>query len=130
MLDCSTEVLTLRQMTSREFNDRQDASKKQISELKELARHLADLKPAMKATRDRLKQVIAHEDQDTLDLAKIVEEAAGIHSLPVATKFTVLLEDATMLRFMALAVLVGMLFGLCLAVEGFSYFSCRFVCAR
>merc|ERR1712178_489428 len=115
-LDCSTEVMTLREMTSREFKERQDATKQQVSELRGLVKSFNELKPSVKVLRDRAKKQAAaqgHDDEEP-DLHVMTRTAKEFHALPVSTKLAAFLDDASVLRLVAIALLLGALFALSL----------------
>merc|ERR1711871_1938175 len=85
-LDCSTEVLTLREMTSRELKERQDTSRKQVAELGDLVKRLGELKPSVKALRERAKEQLAASGQEDEgpDLARIAKRAVAFRTLPAS----------------------------------------------
>lgn len=128
-MDCSTEVLTLREMTSREFKERQDMSRQQVSEVKDLAKRLDDVKPTLKVLKERVKlKAGLHEEEP--DLPRAAEQAMRFKALPASVKLQALLDDSTMLRMMVFAAGLGMLLMVGTFVEAFGYMKCRFVCAR
>merc|ERR1712217_378398 len=55
-MDFSTEVLTLKEMASREFRERQDATKKLVTELEDSARSVGELKAAAKTLREHVRK--------------------------------------------------------------------------
>lgn len=131
-MDCSTEVMTLRTMTSRECKERQDTSKQQVSELKELAKRVGELKPSVKVLRDRAKQKLlaAGQEDDEPDLARAAERALEFRALPPSVRLRSLVNDVAVLRLMFFAFLLGMLLMLGVFIEVFGHYKCRFVCTR
>mmetsp|Transcript_160395 Transcript_160395/g.307838 ORF Transcript_160395/g.307838 Transcript_160395/m.307838 type:complete len:509 (+) Transcript_160395:17-1543(+) len=127
-LDCATEVLTLREMTSREFKERQDMSRQQVAEVKDLAKRLEDVKPSLKVLKERVKIKASAEEEP--DLPRMAEQSMRFKALPASVKLQALLDDATMLRLMAFASGLGMLLMLGVFIEAFGYFKCRVVCTR
>jgi len=118
-------------MTSRELKERQDTSKQQIGELKELTKRLNDLKPSVKVLRDRAKkQALANgKEDDEPDLQSFASGALQFRALPASTKLAAFVDDAAVLRLMALAMLFGALVMLGIIVEVVGHRKCRFVCA-
>jgi len=131
-LDCSTEVLTLREMTAREFKERQDTSKQQTTDLDDLAKRVGELKPSVKVLRDRAKQKLLDRGQedDEPDLALAARKALQFRALPASVKLRSFLDDPAVLRLTALSFVLGMLFMLGVFIEGFGRYRCRFVCSR
>jgi len=130
-LDCSTEVMTLREMTSRELKERQETSKQQVSEFRALVKSLGELKPSVKVLRERAKEQLAscgQEDEEP-DLQRIAKRAMTFRALPASTRLAAFLDDAAMLRLMAIAMFLGMLLMLGIFIEAFGYYKCRFVCS-
>lgn len=132
LLDCSTEVLTLREMTSRELKERQDASKQQVAELNKLTKLIGDVKPSIKVLRERAKEqlVAAGKEDEEPDLQRIVKKAMDFQALPTSTKLGAFLDDAAFMRLMLGAALLGMLLMLGIFIEVFGRYQCRFVCSR
>ncbi|CAE8712782.1 unnamed protein product [Polarella glacialis] len=129
--DFHTEVLTLQEMTSRELRERQDASQQQCTELRDLAKSIADLRTATKAVGDYVRFQSAGEQENMEpDLQQMAERVADFHALPREAKMAAMLDDGAVLRLMVMTSVLGMLFMLALLVEAFSARSCRFVCAR
>lgn len=130
-MDLSTEVATLREMSFREARERQDSSKQNLGEVRELTKRLGDLKSSVKALRDGIRQRVPDSRPEVeVDSQQLVESIAEFKSLSPSVKFWALLDDASVLRLLIIVVALGMLFALALFVETYSARRCRFVCAR
>jgi len=131
-LELSTEVLTLRTMAATELRERQVASRAQVSELTTLKKTMGELKVAAKSLRDNVRLRTAGDEPggSTQKPEDISSSLADFSTLPLSTRFSVLAEDADVLRLAGLSVLLGMLVMLGVFVEGFSLWRCRFACVR
>jgi len=131
-LDLSTELLTLQAMSEREHRDRQDASKQQVAEMRDIAKRMGDLKAATKTLRDhvRLKTAGAPRgEKEELEVQRMAESAADFRALSFSAKLAAFADDGAVLKLSALAVLMGMLLMLGIFVEAFGRYQCRFVCS-
>jgi len=132
-VDLATEVLTLKEMSARENRERQDASKAQIADMRDLAKRIGDLKSATKTLREhvRLKTAgAARDEKEEPDPQRLAECAADFRALPLSSKLAAFADDAAVLRLAAVAFMLGMLLLLGVFVEGFGRSECRFVCSR
>lgn len=126
-MDFSTEVATLREMTSRELKERQDSTQRQSGEILELTKRLDGLHGALKSLRDFVRRQAGAQDEQP-DMKQLASSIAEFRALPAGVKFWVLLEDAAILRLVLIAAVCGMLLSIGVAVEAFSFLKCRFVC--
>merc|ERR1719183_2115898 len=113
--------MTLREMTSRELKERQDTSKQQVSELRDLVKRLGELKPSIKVLRERAKeqQAAAGQEDEEPDLQRMAKKAMTFRALPASTRLMAYVDDPAMLRLMAVATLLGMLLMLGIFIEVF-----------
>lgn len=132
-LDVSTEILTLKEMYVRECRERQEASRQQVSDVRELSRRFGELKGQVKSLRDHFRLKASgstRDDKEERDPQQLAEHIADFRRLPLGAKLSALLDDAAVLKLGALAFLLGALLVLALFVEGFGRGRCVFVCSR
>lgn len=131
-MDFSTEVATLREMAARELRERQDASKQQVADIRGLTQRLSDLKVTAKILRDHVRRLsgVAAQQEAEPDLQRLAESVLEFRALPRETKLWALLDDAVVLRLLALAFLLGALLLLAIFIEVFGAKGCRLVCGR
>lgn len=122
LVDVSTELLTLQQMTVREAREQEDSAEQRCGELKSLAQRLGELLKKAKALNSM------REDEVEEDVAKLSYQVASFQMLPWDAKLQALLEDGPILWLLALMVLLGMLLTLGLVVELWFSSKCRLLC--
>jgi len=131
-LEFSTEVMTLREMTTRELRDKREQSAQQASDVQHVIGRVGELKAAARTLREHVKKAKAeaagHEPEH--DLQGLAHNVADFHELPARMKVGILLDDSAFIRLIVLTALLGMLCVLATASEAFGALQCRFVCTR
>mmetsp|Transcript_9937 Transcript_9937/g.22591 ORF Transcript_9937/g.22591 Transcript_9937/m.22591 type:complete len:501 (+) Transcript_9937:61-1563(+) len=129
-VDFSTEVLTLRDMSVREWKDQHSTAKRHVTELQELTQKLADFKGLAKAVRERVR-ALQHTADTTegLDEQRFANCAANFQSLPLQVKLHAFLHDGSILWLLAFVMLLGMIAMVAVVVEVFGTGRCRMACA-
>lgn len=131
-MDVSTEVATVREMAAKELRERQEASRQQVSDVRELSGRVAELKAAARALREKATKTSTAEERHVeaeKDLHQLADRVADFHALPTRAKVVAMLDDATTLRLMMLAFLLGVLLMLGVATEFFGPRRCRLICS-
>jgi len=119
--ELSTEVATLREMTSREFKERQEVSKGWTSEVQEVQKRLADLKSLAKSIRD-----LARKKQET---PTVTVSASEFRLLPAPTRLVAMVSDGAVLWLLMICFLLGTILMLGVFTEMFKARQCQFRCS-
>eukprot|EP00439_Symbiodinium_sp_Y106_P053833 s2107_g7.t1 len=129
-VEFSTEVLTLQEMSVREFREQEDAASKQSKELRELAKRFGDLLRSAKRLDGFVREHSSGREIADPDVQHIAQQVADFHSLPWTSKLSAMLDDGVLLRIVTMFSVLGMMFGLALVVEtGFAK-ACSLTCGR
>lgn len=132
-VEFSTEVLTLREMSTREFRERREVTEKQVADVRELTQRLGDLKSLAKALRDHVRRKsggTVDRDQEESDVQACVDSAAEFRRLPWSAKAIALLGDTGVVGVMALAGFMGALLAMGISTELLALWKCRVTCAH
>lgn len=130
LMDVSTEMDTLRNMTFGESRERQEVSTQNMKEVRELTSRFQELKASIKGLREGLRLRLPDISRsEEMEKPRIAEGIADFKSLAPNAKLWVLLDDASFLRLLFLIFIFGMLLALGIFVEFFSSRRCHFVCA-
>mmetsp|Transcript_113912 Transcript_113912/g.221174 ORF Transcript_113912/g.221174 Transcript_113912/m.221174 type:complete len:537 (-) Transcript_113912:60-1670(-) len=131
-LDLSTEVLTLREMTTRELRDKREQAAQQASDAQHLTCRIGELKAAARTLREHVKKANAeatgHEPEH--DMQGLAHNVADFHELPARVKIGILVNDSAFIQLMVVMAILGMLCMLAIASEAFGVLQCRFVCSQ
>ncbi|CAE7771186.1 MFSD6 [Symbiodinium sp. KB8] len=129
-VEFSTEVLTLQEMSVREFREQEDTASKQSKELRELAKRFGDLLRLAKRLDGFVREHSSGREIADPDVQHMAQQVADFHSLPWTSKLSAMLDDGALLRIVAMFSVLGMMLGLALVVEtGFAN-ACSLTCRR
>merc|ERR1712061_735303 len=99
-----------------------------MSEVREVTRRLGELKSTAKALRDNVRSQFSLDsrlrEEADFNVQHLAECAAAFRTLPASDKLMAFLDDATVLRLMALAAILGALLTLGISVEVFGSWRC------
>ncbi|CAE7609097.1 mfsd6b [Symbiodinium pilosum] len=128
-VEFSTEVLTLQEMSAREFREQEDVGLKQSKELRELAKRFGDLLRLARLLDGYVRERSAGREQDA-DVQQLAQQVADFRGLSWTVKISAMVDDGAILRIFVVSAVLGMLFTLAVVVETGLGQTCSLTCGR
>ncbi|CAE6939652.1 mfsd6b, partial [Symbiodinium natans] len=92
-VEFSTEVLTLQEMSAKEFREQEESASKQSKELRELAKRFSDLLRSAKHLDGYIREQSSGRETAVADLQYLAQQVADFHSLSWTSKLAAMADD-------------------------------------